>query len=167
MWIQKRLYKQLFRRMAHHDRPIQVPNVATDALVVRPKKETGHEILLITRLRDPFKGCLAFPGGFVDYNEDPEVACVRELQEECGITGKKVTLVTVAGNPKRDPRKHIISIAYEVEMADPAQDPKAGDDAASAKFYDLKEVWESKEMAFDHKEILQVFLQRSLPQYLK
>ncbi len=149
---------------AHSERPIQVPNVATDALVVRQKKDSAlHEILLITRGRDPFKGCLAFPGGFVDYNEDPEVACVRELEEECGITGKSISLVTVAGNPKRDPRKHIISIAYSVEMADPAQEPKAGDDAASAKWYDLQEVWTSRDMAFDHKEILKVFLSKSLP----
>jgi 8-oxo-dGTP diphosphatase len=62
-----------------------VPNVATDAIVIRPKDESHHDILLITRGRDPFKGHLAFPGGFVDYNEDPEVACIRELKEECNI----------------------------------------------------------------------------------
>ena len=70
-------------------------------------------------MRDPFKGCLAFPGGFVDYNEDPEVACLRELEEECGIKGKSVELVTVACNPARDPRKHIISIVYQVKLDDP------------------------------------------------
>ena len=146
-----------------------MPNVATDAIVVKAKKDapTQHEILLITRLRDPFQGCLAFPGGFVDYNEDPEKACLRELDEECGIKGKKPVLVTVAGDPKRDPRKHIISIVYHVEMEDPTAEAKAGDDAASAKWYDLQDVWASKDMAFDHKEILRLFLQKSLPQYLK
>ncbi len=146
----------------HHERPIKVPNVATDALVVR-SKEKGHEILLITRLRDPFKGCLAFPGGFVDYNEDPEVACLRELEEECGIKGNSVELVTVAGNPARDPRKHIISIVYQVKLDNPSQDPKAGDDAATASWYDLQEVWNSKDMAFDHKEILRSFISKSCP----
>jgi len=121
----------------HHERPNQVPNVATDALVVRGGKNDNHEILLITRLNDPFKGALAFPGGFVDYNEDPEVACLRELLEECGIKGKSVELVTVAGNPSRDPRKHIISIAYQVILDDNLVEPKAGDDAASAKWYHL------------------------------
>jgi len=123
--------------------------------------------LLITRGRDPFKGALAFPGGFVDYNEDPEVACLRELEEECGIKGKSVELVTVAGNPKRDPRKHIISIAYLVHLENVNQEPKAGDDAATAHWYDLKEVWTSKEMAFDHKDIVKVMLQQDFPQYLK
>jgi 8-oxo-dGTP diphosphatase len=123
----------------HHERPIQVPNVATDAIVVRPSASSGsgHEILLITRLRDPFMGALAFPGGFVDYNEDPEVGCLRELEEECGIKGKGIELVTVAGNPERDPRKHIISIVYQVLIDETSGEAKAGDDAASAKWYDI------------------------------
>lgn len=69
-----------------HGRAIKVPNVATDAVVVKAKQDgKAHDILLITRKGDPFKGCYAFPGGFVDYNEDPQSACVRELREECGI----------------------------------------------------------------------------------
>lgn len=48
----------------------KVPNLTVDAIVTR-KNNSGHEILLITRGRDPFKGCYAFPGGFVDYGEDP------------------------------------------------------------------------------------------------
>ena len=135
--MQLRSKSTIMEAAAHHERPIQVPNVATDAIVVRPNGPSSHQILLITRGRDPFKGALAFPGGFVDYNEDPEVACLRELDEECGIKGKSVELVTVAGNPKRDPRKHIISIAYHVQLDDFTQEPKAGDDAASAKWYDL------------------------------
>lgn len=48
-------------------------------------------------MRDPFKGKLAFPGGFVDYGEDPKSASERELKEECGIDGRVRRLVTVAG----------------------------------------------------------------------
>ncbi len=62
----------------HSGRPIKVPSVTVDALAVRPS-DNGPEILLITRGNDPFKGSLATPGGFVDYNEDPLVACLREL----------------------------------------------------------------------------------------
>ncbi len=142
-------------------RPIKVPNVATDAIVLRPQstESNSHEILLITRGRDPFKGSLAFPGGFVDYNEDPVDACVRELKEECGIEGKTPVLVTVAGSPERDPRKHIISIVYHVQV-DPGCQVKAGDDAATAKWYDLKEIMEKGEMAFDHRNILKEFVHK-------
>jgi 8-oxo-dGTP diphosphatase len=129
---------------------------------VRPVSQ-HHEILLITRLNDPFKGALAFPGGFVDYNEDPEKACLRELEEECNLKGKGVDLITVAGNPKRDPRKHVISIAYHVIIDEKSGEAKAGDDAASAKWYNLEEVWTNREMAFDHKEILRLFLAKVYP----
>ena len=119
-----------------HGRPVLFPSVTVDAIVVRPKQEdsNAHEILMITRGFEPFKGCLAFPGGFVDYNEDPINACLRELHEECRIHSSahsQPVLVTVAGKPGRDPRKHVISIFYKIEV-DPTAQPEAGDDAAAA-----------------------------------
>ena len=54
------------------------PSVTVDAIVTR-QKLLKHEILLIERLNEPYKGKLAFPGGFVDYGEDPQDACLREL----------------------------------------------------------------------------------------
>ena len=113
----------------------KVPNLTVDAIVTR-KKNSAHEILLITRGRDPFKGCYAFPGGFVDYGEDPKHAVLRELQEECSIIGVEPELITVSGAPDRDPRKHVVTIAYHVQV-DPAHEVKAGDDAATAHWYDL------------------------------
>ena len=65
----------------------KVPNLTVDAIVTKETSNSTHCILLITRGRDPFKGCYAFPGGFVDYGEDPKHAVIRELQEECSITG--------------------------------------------------------------------------------
>ena len=90
---------------------------------------------------------------------------LRELKEECSIVGSRPELITVAGSPDRDPRKHIVSIVYHVEV-DPAAQIAAADDAASANWYGVKEVCEGFEMAFDHKMILQKFLQKKLPQYL-
>jgi 8-oxo-dGTP diphosphatase len=49
--------------------------------------------LLIRRAYDPFKNHLALPGGFVDYNEDPEEGCLRELSEECNLQGKSIEFV--------------------------------------------------------------------------
>ena len=85
------------------------PSLAVDAVAIR-----GDEVLLIRRGKEPWKGMLAFPGGFVDKGEDPEVAVIRELKEECGIDGKVLHLLCVKGDPKRDPRGHVISIAYVV-----------------------------------------------------
>ena len=96
---------------------------------------------MITRGRPPFEAHYAFPGGFVDYGEDPVKACVRELEEECCVTGvSEPELITVAGAPGRDPRRHTISIVYSVAIADNAN-VVAGDDATTAHWYDLKTVW--------------------------
>ena len=96
----------------------KVPNLTVDAIVTKPIHKDnillGHQILLITRGRPPFEGCFAFPGGFVDYGEDPKHAVVRELKEECLIEGVEPELITVSGAPDRDPRKHVVTIAYHV-----------------------------------------------------
>lgn len=46
--------------------------------------------MLITRKKETFHGKLAFPGGHIDYNEDPEVACMRELAEETNVEGSSL-----------------------------------------------------------------------------
>ena len=139
----------------------KTPSVTVDAIVTRAK-EGGTDILLITRAKPPFEGHYAFPGGFVDYGEDPKVACLRELQEECCVAGSQPELITVAGKPDRDPRKHVISIVYSVQIEADAS-VAAGDDAATAKWYDLRTVWNDYEFAFDHKDILKEFLEKKFP----
>ena len=120
------------------------PSLAVDAIVINADK-----ILLIKRGKEPWKGMLAFPGGFVEQGEDPEVAVIRELKEECGLDGVVEKLVCVKGDPNRDPRGHVVSIAYLVN----AQGiPLAGDDAADAAWYDLSEI---KELAGDHMSMLE------------
>ena len=143
----------------------KVPNLTVDAIVTKRVGPNQDEILLITRGRPPFQGHYAFPGGFVDYGEDPVNAVTRELREECSIEGKEPELITVAGKPDRDPRKHVVSIVYSVQV-DPNHEVKAADDAATAKFYPIATVWKDFEMAFDHKDILREFLQKKMPEYL-
>ena len=144
------------------------PSLTTDALVLRKhKSDAFHDILLITRKKDPHAGKLAFPGGFVDYNEEPLTGCLRELEEECSLKGKSPELVTVAGDPKRDPRKHIVTICYKVEVGEDDV-PKAGDDAAMAKFYPLNElIKQSEKFSFDHFSIIQKYILEHYPQYAK
>ena len=121
--------------------------------------------MLITRLKKTFQGCLAFPGGHVDYDEDPEVAVVRELKEECNVDGSKPQLVCVRGKPGRDPRYHVIAIVYLVEV-DASAVPKAMDDAASAAWYDFASVMKEKEkFAFDHHSILEELIAKFPQEY--
>jgi 8-oxo-dGTP diphosphatase len=85
------------------------PSLTTDAIVLRKHKtDSLHDILLVTRGHDPFKDHLAFPGGFVEYGEEPGKGCLRELKEETNLDGKNLELLTIRGEANRDPRKLLL-----------------------------------------------------------
>ena len=69
-------------------------------------------ILLIQRKYPPFAGHWAFPGGFVDPDEDLLPAAMRELHEESGLAPAWATQLQSYGAPGRDPRRHTISVAH-------------------------------------------------------
>ena len=127
------------------------PAVTVDAIALR-EGVAGTEALLIRRGEQPWKGRLAFPGGFVDRGEDPEHAVLRELTEETGVTGFKPTLFAVHGDPHRDPRQHIVAIFYKVSV-NPDAVPFAGDDAAHAEWVSIEGL-HADQMAGDHIRII-------------
>ena len=80
--------------------------------------------------------------------------------EETNLKGESVELLTVRGDPQRDPRRHTVTIAYIVTVAADAE-PKPGDDAATAKFIPFSEVIKMKDnYAFDHWEIIKTLLSK-------
>jgi 8-oxo-dGTP diphosphatase len=121
------------------------PALAADCVVFDPQ----GRLLLIRRKNPPFQGQYALPGGFVEYGETTEQAAARELAEETGLTAVALSLVGVYSDPGRDPRQHIVSIAYLVRVADFV--PRAGDDAAGAEFVAN---WQRETLAFDHNRIV-------------
>ena len=124
------------------------PALAVDAAVQR-----GDEILLIKRKFPPMEGYWALPGGFVERDEDPLHAVLRELEEETGLIGSNPELLMVMGEPTRDPRKHIVSIVYSVTTDD--SEPNAGDDAADARYWPLQTVLDGTvPLAGDHMQII-------------
>ncbi len=125
--------------------------VTVDVLVINKKTS---EILLIKRLNEPFKNCWALPGGFVDENEDLEQAARRELFEETNIETGKMVQIGAFGKPNRDPRGHMISVAYQTSLID-NQLVKAKDDAKEVKWFYLNDL---PELAFDHIEIINSIL---------
>ena len=130
------------------------PALTVDAVAVRGSGEES-EVLLIRRGQEPWKGCWAFPGGFVDVGESPEDAVARELFEECNIVGKASEIIAVRGEPERDPRGHVVSIFYRVEVDRNSSEPLAGDDAAEAEWVKLSQV-DLEKMGADHAEIIQL-----------
>lgn len=117
-------------------------------------------ILLILRGGHPEKGKWALPGGFVNVDESVDQTAARELKEETGLAfedGYLEQLKTYA-YPGRDPRGYVTSVAY-VTLAPKISVPKAGDDAAEAQFFPVKEL-NSLTLAFDHANIIEDGLER-------
>ena len=85
-------------------------------------------------------GMFAFPGGHTDYNEDPYTTVLRELVEECGVTGENPVLIDVRGKPQRDPRYHMVSFFFLVDVKEGGDKVVAGDDADTADWYFLDSV---------------------------
>ena len=126
---------------------IKTPYLAVDAIIIIEGK-----VLLIKRKNPPFGWAL--PGGFVDIGESTEDAVKREVKEETCLDAQNVKLMGVYSDPKRDPRFHNVSIAYEVKATGKA---KAADDAKEVQFFIPQEL---PEMAFDHKKILEDYFER-------
>ena len=118
----------------------QNPSVTVDAVATREGTE-GLELLMIKRGKEPqeWEGMWAFPGGFVDYGEDPEDAVIRELLEETGVVGQYPLALTILGKPGRDPRKHCIGLFYLVEV-DSDSEPVGGDDAIDAQWVPIHQL---------------------------
>ena len=124
-----------------------VPTV--DAILQRDSK-----ILMIRRKKDPFKHKLAIPGGFVDEGETVEKAIKREAMEETSLEIEPIDILGVYSDPRRDPRKHILSVVFVCIIVGGRE--KAGDDAAGIEWVNLSEI-EKQELAFDHGQILRDF----------
>ncbi|SFB29168.1 8-oxo-dGTP diphosphatase [Flavobacterium swingsii] len=123
--------------------------VTVDAVVV--KKTAVNQLLLIKRKNEPYKDCWALPGGFVDENEDLEVAAKRELEEETQVKIDSLQQFGVFGKPFRDPRGHMISVAYFGEVPENTI-AIASDDAKEVAWFPINEL---PNLAFDHQEIIE------------
>ena len=126
------------------------PAVTTDIVVFTVKDRELHT-LLIQRGIEPYKNCWAIPGGFVLENENIDLCALRELAEETGVKNIKLRQLAAYGMPKRDPRGHVITIAYYALIKADDISMKHGSDAADAKWFKIKEL---PELAFDHDIIL-------------
>ena len=123
--------------------------VTVDAVIV--KKSADNQLLLIKRKNEPFQDCWALPGGFVDENEDLEVAAKRELEEETQIKTDSLEQFGTVGKPFRDPRGHMISVAYFGEVPENTI-AIASDDAKEVAWFPVNKL---PNLAFDHQEIIE------------
>lgn len=81
-----------------------------DCIVIT--KEANAKVLLIQRGDEPYKGCWAFPGGFMNMDETTEQCAIRELEEETGLEVNEVHQIGAYSKVDRDPRGRTITVAY-------------------------------------------------------
>lgn len=124
------------------------PAVTADCIVIT--KEAEPKVLLIQRGNEPYKGCWAFPGGFMDMDETTEQCAIRELEEETGLVVSQVQQIGAYSKVDRDPRGRTITVAY-LALIDSPVPIKGQDDAASAQWFPLSTL---PPLAFDHAEIM-------------
>ena len=116
-------------------------------------------VLMVRRGGQPYKHCLALPGGFVRMNESLDDAVRRELREETSLDVDYLEQLYTFGEPKRDPRARVITVAYCALAKTLPEGIKAGSDAEKAMVLDVNDVM-GMDLAFDHKLIIATALDR-------
>ena len=124
------------------------PAVTADCVVIT--REAEPKVLLIQRGFAPYKGCWAFPGGFMNMDETADQCAIRELEEETGLKVSTVYQIGTYSKVNRDPRGRTITVAY-IAIIDSPLEVQGRDDAAKAEWFPISDL---PELAFDHEEIM-------------
>jgi len=132
------------------------PAVTVDVAAFTTRKGALN-VLLVRRAAEPFQDLWALPGGFVEIDEPLEAAAVRELREETGIETAHLEQFHAFGEPGRDPRERVISVAHLATVRPDRSAPRPASDAREARWFALADV---PVLAFDHTTILVMAIER-------
>jgi 8-oxo-dGTP diphosphatase len=134
--------------------------VTVDVVVFTMSQGLLH-VLLVCRGEAPFEGMWGIPGGFKRPEETLDEAARRELREETGVDSAGLLEQFGAyGDPGRDPRLNVVTVAYVAVLRD-VGDVAGGSDAAAAALLPVEDVLSGKvELAFDHLKIVRDALER-------
>jgi 8-oxo-dGTP diphosphatase len=142
--------------------PSQFPAfaVTVDVVILTMSEGTLH-MLLVRRGEEPFRGVWAIPGGFKRPNETLDEAARRELVEETSVdVPSLLTQFGAYGDPERDPRMNVVTIAYLAVLRDVGA-VVAGTDAVDAALIPVSDVLKGKiDLAFDHLQIVRDAIER-------
>ena len=137
------------------------PFAVTVDVVILTMSDGALHVLLVRRDQAPFEGMWAIPGGFKHPTETLDEAATRELSEETSVQAASLlTQFGSYGDPGRDPRMNVVTVAYLAVMRDVGA-VAAGTDAAEATLMPVSKVLGgSVPLAFDHDRILRDAIDR-------
>jgi 8-oxo-dGTP diphosphatase len=132
------------------------PGITVD-LAIFTVNNNKLKVMLLKRAEEPFQGTWSMPGGFLLHGESLEEAAQRVLREKTGVKNVYMEQLYTFGDPQRDPRSRVITVAYFALIP-----WKELDQPESQKVTDL--TWSSVDglpkLAFDHKTILNYAVKR-------
>ena len=104
--------------------------ICTVDIVLLTLHDDALQVALLKRDREPFKGALALPGGYVHQQEDHDAADAagRVLRDKTGITCPYLEQLATFSGPGRDPRGWSLSIAYYALVPKAVLDETARDE---------------------------------------
>lgn len=137
------------------------PFAVTVDVVILTMSKRVLQVVLVRRGQEPFEGMWAIPGGFKLPAETLDEAAKRELAEETGVDAASLlTQLGAYGDPGRDPRMSVVTVAYLAVLREVGT-LVAGTDAADAAALPVSEVLSGGlDLAFDHPRILRDALER-------
>jgi 8-oxo-dGTP diphosphatase len=133
------------------------PSVTVDVVIFTLQERELH-VLLVKRKRWPFEGRWAIPGGFVQMDESLETAARRELEEETGVRDIYMEQLYTFGDPNRDPRTRVISVAYIALVSADQQKLRVSEESHDVRWFPVRLL--PGPLAFDHDTILAMALSR-------
>lgn len=132
------------------------PSVTVDVVIFSLVDE-DLRVLLVKRKHAPFADMWALPGSFIRIEESLEEAAVRALADKTGVTDVYTEQLFTFGEPDRDPRTRVITVAYFALVPHDAIQHRPGRDTTDTAWFS---VFEPPRLAFDHAEILDYALTR-------
>ena len=131
--------------------------VLTTNIVVFSLRDEQLKLLLVRRRNPPFRGCWSLPGGVVGEDEDIEANAMRKLAEGTGVTGLYLEQLCTFGDPGRDPRERVVSVAYYALAPSERLRLRDNGDSDDVAWFAVDAL---PELAFDHRKMVDVAHQR-------
>ncbi len=115
------------------------------------------KVLLVQRSVEPFANMWTLPGGFVNHHQSMEAAALQKLKEKTNVDQIYLEQLYTFGDPGRDPRTHVVTVAYYALVSSENFELKPSKAVNEVRWHSI---YELPQLGFDHEQILGYALER-------